>query len=65
MTVEDPFRWFEDDADPAVAEWQKQANAKTIEELAISPNAAAVAAAVRATFEDIIMCTAPERFGDT
>lgn len=65
VTVEDPFRWLEDDTDPAVAEWQKQANAKTVEELAVSPNAAAVAAAVRATFEDIIMCTAPERFGDT
>ena len=64
VTVEDPFRWLEDDTDPKVAEWQKQANATTVEELASSPNAAAVAAAVRATFEDIIMCTAPERFGD-
>lgn len=64
VTVQDPFRWLEDDADPAVVEWQNQANARTVEELAASPHAAAVAAAVRSTFEDIIMCTAPERFGD-
>lgn len=64
VTVEDPFRWLEDDADPAVVEWQRKANARTVEELAASPHAAAVATAVRSTFEDIIMCTAPERFGD-
>ncbi len=64
VTVQDPFRWLEDDADPAVIEWQAQADAKTVAELAASPNAATVAAAVRATFEDIIMCTAPEHFGD-
>lgn len=64
VTVEDPFRWLEDDADPAVVEWQSKANANTVEELAASPHADAVAAAVRSTFEDIIMCTAPERFGD-
>ncbi|MDO9370655.1 MAG: prolyl oligopeptidase family serine peptidase [Sphingopyxis sp.] len=64
VTVQDPFRWLEDDADPAVIEWQTQADAKTVAELAASPHSATVAAAVRATFEDIIMCTAPERFGE-
>lgn len=64
ITVEDPFRWLEDDADPAVAEWQRRENEKTVEELSASPHAPMVAAAVRSTFEDVIACTAPERFGD-
>ncbi|NIJ35864.1 prolyl oligopeptidase [Sphingopyxis panaciterrae] len=64
VPVRDPFRWLEDDADPKVAEWQNRANAQTVEELAASPHAGAVAAAVRATFEDIMMSTAPERFGN-
>ena len=64
VSVRDPFRWLEDDADPAVIEWQREKNARTVAELAASPCAAEVAKAVRSTFEDIIMCTAPERFGD-
>ncbi|WP_411340576.1 prolyl oligopeptidase family serine peptidase [Sphingopyxis sp. J-6] len=63
--VENPFGWIEDDADAAVIEWQRQANDKTVAELAASPNAARVAAAVNATFEDLFAATAPERFGDT
>jgi prolyl oligopeptidase len=64
VSVRDPFRWLEDDTDAVVIEWQRERNARTVAELAASPHAAAVAKAVRSTFEDIIMCTAPERFGD-
>lgn len=61
----DPFGWIEDDADAAVIEWQRRANDRTVAELAGSPNAARVAAAVNATFEDLFAATAPERFGDS
>lgn len=64
IAVQDPFRWLEDDDDPAVADWQRRENAKTVAELAASPHAAAVAAAVRGTFEDLMTCWAPQHFGD-
>ena len=30
VTVSDPFRWLEDDADPAVIEWQRAANERAL-----------------------------------
>ncbi|MDT9598267.1 prolyl oligopeptidase family serine peptidase [Sphingosinicella sp. GR2756] len=64
VAVSDPYRWLEDDADPKVIEWQKQANARAAAALAASPHAAEVAAAVRATYEDVFTYAAPQRFGD-
>jgi len=63
--VPDDFRWLEEDADAAVIAWQTKANDTTVAELAASLNAARVAAAVNATFEDLYAATAPERFGDS
>lgn len=63
--VDDRFGWIADDADPAVIEWQRLANDRTVAELAASPNAASVSAAVDANFEDLFSATAPERFGNT
>ncbi len=65
IAVSDPFRWLEDDADPKVADWQRQANETAVAELATSPHAAAVDAAVRSTFEDLMACWAPQRCGDS
>ncbi|SEH13908.1 prolyl oligopeptidase [Sphingopyxis sp. YR583] len=56
--------WLEEDSDPATIAWQEQANALTVDELAASPNAAAVTEVVRNTFVDLFTTTAPERFGD-
>lgn len=64
ITVQDPFRWLEDDAAPAVIDWQTRENAKTVAALAGSPHAAVVTAAVRAAFEDLVAYSAPRHFGD-
>lgn len=63
MLVHDPYRWLEQDADHAVACWQKAADALTVDEFNRSPRAGRVGAAVRAVFEDLFTLSAPERFG--
>jgi prolyl oligopeptidase len=65
VTVEDPFRWLEDDTDPAVQAWQDEQDERTTKELAASPRAAQVRAAADATFEDVFGYNAPQRFGAT
>ncbi len=64
VAVQDSFRWLEDDADPEVMHWQRIANDRTVAELAASPHAATVAAAVRSTFEDLLGYWAPQHFGE-
>lgn len=63
VSVQNPFRWLENEDDPAVSSWQDKADQVTVRELASSPNAAKVADAVRATFEDIFSFAAPRRVG--
>jgi prolyl oligopeptidase len=63
VTVENPYRWLEEDADPAVVEFQARADARTVAELKASPHRAAVEAAVRSTFDDLFTYAAPQRFG--
>lgn len=65
VVVADPFRWLEDDADPAVIDWQANADRLTQAELGASPHAAAAAAAVRATYADLFTFAAPQHFGAT
>lgn len=65
VTVANPFRWLEDDRDPAVVEWQAKADARAVAELKASPHRAAVEAAVKATFVDLFTFGAPQRFGET
>ncbi len=64
VTVQDPFRWLEDDADPGVVAWQTRENARTVDALAMSPHAAIVAAAVRSTCEDLVAYSAFRHVGD-
>jgi prolyl oligopeptidase len=64
VTVNDPFRWLEDDGDPAVQAWQAEQDARTVKELASSPNATAVRAALEAAFVDVFGYAAPQRCGD-
>lgn len=64
IEVIDSFRWLEEDADDAVIAWQAGQNARTVADLAASPHAAAVARAVRSTFEDGLACWAPIHCGD-
>lgn len=63
VTVADPFRWLEDDADLAVQGWQETQDARTAKELAASPLADRVRAAVVSTFEDVFTYAAPQPFG--
>jgi prolyl oligopeptidase len=65
VTVNDPHRWLEDDGDVAVKAWQEEQDAATAKELAASPRAAAVRAAVAATVADVFHYAAPQRFGST
>jgi prolyl oligopeptidase len=63
VTVSDPFRWLEDDADPAVQAWQSEQDARTSKELASSPRAAAARAAVESSFVDVFGYATPQRWG--
>jgi len=63
VTVNDPFRWLEDDADPAVQAWQAEQDARTVKELASSRAAGAVRGAVTASFVDVFGYAAPQRCG--
>lgn len=63
VTVADPFRWLEEDDDPAVQSWQNDQDGRATKELTNSPRAAFVRDAVEATFEDVFAYTAPQRHG--
>jgi prolyl oligopeptidase len=63
VTVSDPYRWLEDDADPAVQAWQAEQDARTTKELASSRAAAAVREAVESAFVDVFGFAAPQRSG--
>jgi prolyl oligopeptidase len=63
VTVNDPFRWLEDDTDPAVQAWQAEQDTRTQKELAASPLHAAVRAAVESSFVDVFGYAAPQRIG--
>lgn len=65
VTVVDPARWLEDDADPAVQAWQAEQDVRTVKELAASPHLTAVRAALEPLFADVFTYAAPQRFGDT
>lgn len=65
VTVNDPFRWLEDDADPAVHAWQAERDEHCTKALASSMNTERVREAVVGTFEDLFAYAAPQRFGDT
>jgi prolyl oligopeptidase len=64
VSVEDPYRWLEDDKDPKVLDFQATADARAVAELGGSPHRARVEQAVRATFDDLFAYAAPQRFGD-
>ena len=63
VAVDDPYRWLEDDADPAVQAWQAEQDARTTKELASSRAAGSVRAAVEAGFVDVFGYAAPQRAG--
>jgi prolyl oligopeptidase len=63
VTVNDPFRWLEDDTDPAVQAWQTEQDVRTRKELASSPRAAAARTAVESAFVDVFGYATPQRVG--
>jgi prolyl oligopeptidase len=63
VTVSDPYRWLEDDADPAVQAWQAEQDARTAKELSSSRHATAVRLAVEDAFVDVFGFATPQRLG--